>query len=187
MKLNKRNIDAVLREFFDKFFDRGVFDMKKGFRNFENRCYLVVDHQGLEPWARWLRVSCSTNWASGPNKYQLFSLPFTIHPFRKNWWRWLGSNQWHYGYEPYARTDWATPPFVNAYVIIIQTRLQIKHIFLWSHCQFLFNQSKRNSQIWIVTAFIKPVMSVRHTGFCDMKFLHGKSINSSKEIDKRLL
>jgi hypothetical protein len=30
-------------------------------------------------------------------------------------------------------------------------------------------------------------MSMRHTGFCDMKFLHKKSMIPSKEIDKRLL
>ena len=26
---------------------------------------LLVHHQGLEPWTPWLRVRCSTNWASG--------------------------------------------------------------------------------------------------------------------------
>ena len=28
--------------------------------------YLMVDCEGLEPTARWLRVSCSTNWANSP-------------------------------------------------------------------------------------------------------------------------
>ena len=27
---------------------------------------LTVDRQGLEPWTPWLRVRCSTSWASGP-------------------------------------------------------------------------------------------------------------------------
>ena len=32
----------------------------------------VVDQQGLEPWTHWLRVNCSTNWATGPY-YKFFT------------------------------------------------------------------------------------------------------------------
>jgi hypothetical protein len=46
------SIDAGLQKFFDKFLDKGIFGIKKGFRNFGNPSYLMVDHQGLEPWAR---------------------------------------------------------------------------------------------------------------------------------------
>ena len=28
--------------------------------------FILVDHQGFEPWTPWLRVRCSASWASGP-------------------------------------------------------------------------------------------------------------------------
>ena len=39
----------------------------------------LVHLQGLEPWARWLRVSCSTNWARGA--YFNFKMP--VNPLFK--------------------------------------------------------------------------------------------------------
>ena len=35
-------------------------------RVFLHKWVFLVDDQGLEPWAHWLRVSCSTNWANHP-------------------------------------------------------------------------------------------------------------------------
>ena len=72
-----------------------------------------------------------------------------------DWWRWVDSNHWPYGYEPYALANWATPPYkLLAYYTYIKQLCQ--HFFAKNFKKLYAYQIQKQTKKFLLL-FIPPI------------------------------